>query len=167
MAIYIYSEDQESCKYTDRTYTSPNDYPSTQYASLGVVQNARNGSGQPIYVTYAESLEWSRMDNVENDKNSDGSGHARDQTGHREDEYDKPFVMNNWDQSASKGVNSSHGPKGGHSYNDFMTGSARMRNCENGVVDQSIYSSRAYNSGRLWAHNAPGDGIGTENVSAV
>jgi hypothetical protein len=165
MAIYIYSEEQEPCKYPARTYVSPKDYPSTHYASLEAVQHARNSWGQPTFVTYADSMEWSKGEEVEKCSSYDQSGASGNQTGYGYRISDNQSVIDIGDQSMSGGVNSYSVSKGGNPYNEYMTGSTRMRNCENGTVDQSIYSSRAYNSGGLWAHNPHVDGC--ENISAV
>lgn len=161
MAIYIYTEEQESCKYPARTYTSPKDYPSAHYSSLDTVQHARSSWAQPTYVTYADSMEWSKGEEVENCSSFNQSGAYGNQNRVGHSKSDNHSVINIGNQS----VPVSLVPKGGNSYNEYMTGSTRMRNCENGTVDQSIYSSRAYNSGSLWAHNPHGDG--SENVSAV
>ena len=164
MAIYIYSEEQEPCKYPARTYVSPKDYPSTHYASLEAVQHARNSWGQPTFVTYANSMEWSKGEETEY-SGYNQSGDCGNQSGFGQRKSDNQSVINIGDQSMSGAMNSYSVTKGVNPYNEYMTGYTRMRNCENGTVDQSVFSSRAYNSGSLWAHNTHGDG--SENVSAV
>ena len=63
MAIHIYGEESESCKYIEHssTYIRPKDHPSARYTPVESVQRERC---LPTYVSYAESMEW--VDNGQN-----------------------------------------------------------------------------------------------------
>ena len=171
MAIYIYGDEQESCKYplSTRTYISPKDYPSTRYAPIDAVQQARHSWCQPTYVTYSDAMQWAQstipadgnLQTVEHDDSarlcaqSTGSG---SQTGYNP--YDlsvRQTVINMGDQSLVKGSNSySSAPIG-----DFQTGT-RMRNCEAATMtDPQGPSTRGSYSTSLWANGPSGDDFGT------
>ena len=146
LAIYIYGEEPESCKYKvpPSTYVSPKDYPSARYAPIEAVQRARSSWCQPTYVSYTDSVEWARLQERDSSKNSDLTGN---QSGVSVGQF----------QEAQSVVNMDACPKGGNCNTDYQTGT-RMRNCETGTTaDQSVYSSRAYNSGALWGNNSGDD----------
>lgn len=60
MAIHIYGEESESCKYLEHssTYIRPKDHPSARYAPIEYIQRERDIRCLPTYVSYAESMEW-------------------------------------------------------------------------------------------------------------
>lgn len=63
MAIYIFTEEQETSKYyvPTRTYTSPYDYPSAKYVPIDSVQRVRDNTCVPTYVSYNECMSWVNM----------------------------------------------------------------------------------------------------------
>ena len=60
MAIHIYSEESESCKYIEHssTYIRPKDHPSARYTPMESVQRERDSRCLPTYVSYTDSMEW-------------------------------------------------------------------------------------------------------------
>lgn len=175
MAIYIYGEEQESCKYplSARTYISPKDYPSTRYAPIDAIQQARNSWCQPTYVTYTDAMQWLHTDVVSTDTSPPVSqkldssrlctqNENGDQTGC--DSYsmgDRQTVINIEDQSVTKGPNSfSISPKGGNLYQDYQTGT-RMRNCDSGSTEPPICGFRGQYSASTWSNGPTSSDFGT------
>ena len=76
MAIHIYGEESESCKYIEHTstYIRPKDHPSARYAPVESVQRERDSRCLPTYVSYAESMEWCQSGSGPRARNCDNSG---------------------------------------------------------------------------------------------
>lgn len=171
MAIYIYGEEQESCKYpmTARTYISPKDYPSTRYEPIDAVQQARHSWCQPTYVTYADAIQWGQSDiakesSLQFEENSitarlcSQSTGSDNQTGYNANSLSTlQTVINIDDQSVIKGHNSySVAPVGSSFYQDFQTGT-RMRNCDSGSAD----IGKGCNTTSLWVNGHSKDDFGS------
>lgn len=171
LAIYIYGEEQESCKYplSARTYISPKDYPSTHYAPIDAVQQARHSWCQPTYVTYADAIQWGQSDianeNTLQSGEADSSSRLCAQSTGSDTQTcynpynlsDRQTVINMDDQSMIMGHNSyTVAPLGSNFYQDFQTGT-RMRNCDSASTD----AARGCNSTSLWVNGPSSDDFGT------
>lgn len=168
MAIYIYGEEQDSCKYpmSARTYISPKDYPSTHYAPIDVVQQARHSWCLPTHVTYSEAMTWGQPHCEEDENLSTQSGGevprvcAKSAGNLSFNWSDKQTVINMDGQFCDKGNNYTVSPKGDNLYQDYQT-CTRMRNCDSGSTDQNMFVSKGHNSASHWSNSPAVEKFGT------